>query len=75
MKRNIDGTIWRRVYSVEGEVTTLKISDVISILEEAQREFGDVNVAVQCRDLGGNYNEYDTDLDLFYDKDENLFLL
>lgn len=54
MKRTFDGAISREAYLGKDEdLTIFKISEVISILEKAKKRFGDVNVAVQCRDLGG----------------------
>ncbi|MDY5822617.1 MAG: hypothetical protein SPJ83_07535 [Helicobacter sp.] len=40
----------------------MKICELIDILTEAKKQYGDIEVVVKYRDDGGEYTGYDTDI-------------
>lgn len=51
------------------------LDEVIAKLQQAREELGNVEVAVQYRDDGGEYYGYDNSLYYFFDKDTKTFVL
>ena len=53
----------------------MKLSELSKKLIKASYEYGDIDVAVQCRDLGGDYMEIDKDIYCCFDPVEKVYLL
>ena len=53
----------------------LKISDLIKILERAEREHGDIYVVVQYRDYDEEFDEIDYWIENYCDKEKNVWVL
>ena len=53
----------------------MRISDLIEILEEAKKEYGNVEVAIQYRDDGGCYYGKDSDVGGYFDKTDGVYTL
>ena len=51
------------------------LDEVIAKLQKAREELGNVEVAVQYRDDGGEYSGYDNNLYFWFDKNTNTFVL
>lgn len=50
----------------------MTISELITYLEEAQAEYGNIEVRVQYRDEGGNYTGYDECLYNYIEEDSEM---
>lgn len=57
------------------DVTYPTLDQVIAILRKARKELGNVEVAVQYRDDGGEYSGYDNKIYFWFDKDTKTFVL
>ena len=57
------------------DVTYPTLDQVIATLKKARKELGNVEVAVQYRDDGGEYSGYDNKLYFWFDKETNTFVL
>ena len=51
------------------------LDEVIAKLQKAREELGNVEVAIQYRDDGGEYSGYDDSLYYWFDKKTNKFVL